>query len=365
MKYLDEFRDPVAARRVAEEIRRAVTRPWTLMEVCGGQTHSIVKNGLDSLWPSEITLAHGPGCPVCVTPAEAVDKAVALAEKPEVILTSFGDMIRVPGSKGDLASARARGADVRVVYGPLDALALARREPDRTVVFFAVGFETTAPAVALSALRARAENIRNFALLARHVIVPPALEAIVSSPGNRVQGFLAAGHVCTIMGEGAYRDFVARHKIPVVITGFEPVDILRGVLALVRQLEAGRAEVENEYARVVRPGGNTSAQNLVEEVFQCTDRPWRGFGTIPLSGLEIRPAFAPWDAERRFDISAVGAVEESGECRAGDVLRGLLKPAQCPAFGSACTPERPLGAPMVSSEGACAAYYRYRPVAVR
>ncbi|MBL0058681.1 MAG: hydrogenase formation protein HypD [Elusimicrobia bacterium] len=365
MKYLDEFRDPAAARRVAEEIRRAVTRPWTLMEVCGGQTHSIVKNGLDSLWPSEITLAHGPGCPVCVTPAEAVDKAVALAEKPEVILTSFGDMIRVPGSGGDLASARARGADVRVVYGPLDALALARREPDKIVVFFAVGFETTAPAVALAVLRARTENLRNFALLARHVIVPPALEAIVSSPGNRVQGFLAAGHVCTIMGEAAYRDFVARHKIPVVITGFEPVDILRGVLALVRQLETGRAEVENEYARVVRREGNRPAQHLLEEVFQCTDRPWRGFGTIPMSGLEIRPAFAPWDAEQRFDLSGVGAVEESGECRAGDVLRGLLKPAQCPAFGSACTPERPLGAPMVSSEGACAAYYRYRPVEVR
>lgn len=364
MKFLDEFRDPVLVRRLADDIGQAVTRPWTLMEVCGGQTHSIVKNGLDSLWPSLITLAHGPGCPVCVTPAEAVDKAVALAERPDVLLASFGDMIRVPGTRGDLAAARARGADVRVVYGPLDALALARKNTDKTVVFFAVGFETTAPAVALTAARAREENIQNFALLSRHVLVPPALEAIASSPENRVQGFLAAGHVCTIMGEAAYRDFVARRRIPVVITGFEPVDILRGVLALVRQLEAGRAEVENEYARVVRPGGNPSAQDLLERVFEVADRPWRGFGTIPQSGLRMRDEFAPWDAERRFDLSSVGVEESVGDCRAGDVLRGLIKPAQCPVFGTVCTPENPLGAPMVSSEGACAAYFRYRPVEV-
>ncbi len=359
MKFLDEYRDAAPARKLAAAIARRVTRPWTLMEICGGQTHNIVRFGLDELLPPAITLVHGPGCPVCVTPVELIDAAVALAARPEVTVCSFGDMLRVPGTGVDLLTARARGGDVRMVYSPLDAVNLAAQQPAREVVFFAVGFETTAPANALAVVQARRLGLRNFSLLVSHVLVPPAIEAILSAPDNRVQGFLAAGHVCTVMGTAEYEALAARFGVPIVVTGFEPVDILQGVLACVEQLESGRAEVVNAYARAVRPEGNVHAQEVMREVFTIVDRTWRGIGRIPRSGFALKPEFASFDAARRFGIAG-DAPPQSTECISGLIMRGLKRPQECPAFGVRCTPEHPVGAPMVSGEGACAAYYRYR-----
>jgi hydrogenase expression/formation protein HypD len=355
---VDEFRGEEACRRLAGAVHRAATRPWTLMEICGGQTHTIVKSGIDRMLPETVTLVHGPGCPVCVTPVELIDRACALARRPDVILTSFGDMLRVPGSGTDLLGVKSAGGDVRMVYSPLDALALAQKRPDREVVFFAVGFETTAPANAMAVFRAHATGVRNFSILSSHVRVPPAMEAILAAPDNAVQGFLAAGHVCTVMGTEEYEPIAARHRIPVVVTGFEPVDLLQGVLLTVQALEAGRFGVENQYTRVVTREGNREAKRLLERVFQVTDRAWRGIGVIPSSGLGLRDEFAAYDAERRFDVRTAPA-PESPECIAGEILRGRRKPRECAAFGVRCTPERPLGAPMVSSEGACAAYFHY------
>jgi hydrogenase expression/formation protein HypD len=360
MKYLDEYRDAGLVRAGIGEIRRALTRPWTLMEICGGQTHSIMRSGLDGLLPEAIRLIHGPGCPVCVTPLEQIDRAIAIAARPEVIFASFGDMLRVPGSHTDLFSVRARGGDVRVVYSPLDALALARRNPDKQVVFFAIGFETTAPANAMAVRQARAQGVRNFSALVSHVRVPPAMRAILSSPHNEVQAFLAAGHVNTVMGYHEYPSLAAEFKVPIVVTGFEPVDLVRGLLMAVRQLEQGRCEVENAYGRVVTLEGNLSAQRVIDEVFESCDRQWRGIGEIPSSGWRLRPEFAAFDAAQRFDVGRIEAVE-SPLCISGRILQGRSKPVECAAFGRDCTPERPLGAPMVSSEGACAAYYRYHP----
>lgn len=361
MKFLDEYRDAALARKLAETIARTVTRPWTLMEVCGGQTHAIVKFGLDELLPPGLELVHGPGCPVCVTPVELIDKALEIAARPEVIFCSFGDMLRVPGTRGDLFSVKARGGDVRIVYSPLDAVKLARENPAREVVFFAVGFETTAPANAMAVAQAWQQSLRNFSLLVSHVLVPPAMEAILSSPNNRVQGFLAAGHVCVVMGFSEYEPIARRYRVPIVVTGFEPLDILQGVLMCVQQLETGRAEVENQYARAVRREGNTPAQQLIREVFRVVPRKWRGVGEIPQSGLGLSAAFAEFDAEQRFGVAGLCA-EESSECISGLILQGVRKPHECPAFGTRCTPEHPLGATMVSSEGACAAYHRYRRV---
>jgi hydrogenase expression/formation protein HypD len=357
MKFVDEFRQPRPARALLEQIRATVTQPWTIMEVCGGQTHTIVRWGLDELLPREITLVHGPGCPVCVTPIEMIDLAIELARRPGITLCSFGDMLRVPGSAGDLFDARAAGADVRVVYSPLDALELARREPSREVAFFAVGFETTAPTTAMAIFQAARLRVPNFSVVAAHVRVPPAIEAILTSPGNRVQGFLAAGHVCTVMGIAEYRPLVEKFKVPIVVTGFEPVDLLQGVAMCVAQLEAGRAELENQYARSVRAEGNRPARTLMAEVFAAVDRRWRGLDVLPRSALALSERYAEFDAVRRFGLAHRPA-HEPAECHAGEVLRGLLKPPQCPAFGKGCTPERPLGAPMVSAEGACAAYFR-------
>ncbi len=358
MKYLTEYRDGRVARALIDEIRGAATQPWVLMEVCGGQTHTIVKQGLDELIGGAVEMIHGPGCPVCVTPLEQIDKALALAARPDVIFTSFGDMLRVPGSACDLFQIRARGGAVRVVYSPLDALDLARKHLDKEVVFFAVGFETTAPANAMAVWRAKQLGVTNFTVLVSHVTVPPALTAILDSPDNRVQGFLAAGHVCTIMGWTEYEPIAAKYRVPIVVTGFEPIDILEGMLMTVRQLEEGRHEVENQYVRSVKRDGNQPAQELVSRVFHLVDRKWRGIGEIPGSGLGLREEFAEFDAERRFAVEAIHT-EESAACHAGEVLRGLLKPFECPAFGKECTPDHPLGAPMVSSEGACAAYYNY------
>ncbi len=358
MKYLSEYRDPKLARALVAEIKRTATRRWVLMEVCGGQTHTIVKQGLDELLGNAVEMVHGPGCPVCVTPLEQIDKALALAARPDVIFTSFGDMLRVPGSDCDLLQVRARGGSVRIVYSPLDALELARKHPDKEVVFFAVGFETTAPANAMAVWRAKQLGVKNFSVLVSHVTVPPAMIALLDSPDNRVQGFLAAGHVCTIMGWTEYEPIAAKYKVPIVVTGFEPLDILEGMLLAVRQLEEGRHEVENQYVRSVRRDGNQPAQDLVTQVFELVDRNWRGIGPIPRSGLGVRPEFAEFDAERRFSVEGIRTAEPT-ICRAGDVLRGVLKPFDCPAFGTMCTPEQPLGAPMVSSEGACAAYYNY------
>ena len=358
MKYLSEYRDPALARALIGQIRQTASRRWTLMEVCGGQTHTIVKQGLDELLGESVEMIHGPGCPVCVTPLEQIDRALALAAMPNVVFTSFGDMLRVPGSECDLLQVRARGGQVRVVYSPLDAVALARKNPDREVVFFAVGFETTAPANAMAVWRAAQLGIRNFSMLVSHVTVPPAMTAILDAPDNRVQGFLAAGHVCTVMGWTEYEPIAARYRVPIIVTGFEPLDILEGIYLGIRQLEAGRYEVENQYVRSVRREGTVPARTLVERVFHLVDRQWRGLGTIPMSGLALREEFADFDAELRFGLSEIRASEPT-ECRAGEVLRGLLKPPDCPMFGNRCTPEHPLGAPMVSSEGACAAYFNY------
>ena len=358
MKYIDEYRNAASAEMLIKEIHNVVTRTWTIMEICGGQTHTIVKSGIDELLPSNLTLVHGPGCPVCVTPLELIDKAVAIASRPDIIFTSFGDMLRVPGSEKDLLAVKAAGGDVRIVYSPLDALELAKQNPEKKIVFFAVGFETTAPANAMSVWQTKQLDIKNFSILCSHVLVPPAMEAILSSPVNRVQGFLAAGHVCTIMGYEEYIPLASKYRVPIVVTGFEPVDILQGILMTVKQLEEGRAEVENQYARAVRREGNRPAQELIQKVFRITDRAWRGIGTIPKSGYQLRDEFAAFDAENVFDVTAIHT-QESPLCIAGQVMQGLKKPHECSAFGNQCTPEHPLGAPMVSSEGACAAYYHY------
>lgn len=362
MKYVDEYRDAALVRKLAAAVARASTRPWTIMEICGGQTHAIVKFGLDDLLPRNITLVHGPGCPVCVTSAGLIDQAVTLALEHKVILCSFGDMLRVPGNGIDLLTAKARGGDVRIVYSPLDAVALAKANPGREVVFFAVGFETTAPANAMSVLQAERDQVPNFSILTSHVLVPPAMRAILGSTDNRVQGFLAAGHVCTIMGVQEYGPIAREYRAPIVITGFEPVDILEGILLCVQQLESGRAEVENAYSRAVRTEGNIHARRIVEQVFEICDRDWRGIGVIPLSGLGVRANYASYDAARRFRLGTATA-DAATECISGAIMRGVKKPHHCPAFGTRCTPEHPLGAPMVSSEGACAAYYRYRHLA--
>ena len=358
MKYVDEYRNAAEAEKLLAAIRRTVTRPWIIMEICGGQTHTFVKFGIDDLLPPEITLVHGPGCPVCVTPLELIDQALAIAARPEVIFTSFGDMLRVPGSRGDLLGVRAQGGDVRMVYSPLDAVKLAQQNPAREVVFFAVGFETTAPANAMAVRQAHRLGLTNFSILSAHVLVPPAMEAILGSPTNRVQGFLAAGHVCAVMGYWEYEPLAERYGIPIVVTGFEPLDLLHGVLMTVEMLEAGTHGVANQYARAVTRAGNLPAQRTLQEVFTVCDRRWRGIGLLPGSGLALAPAYAHMDAAARFAATGITA-EESPLCIAGEILQGLKKPHACPAFGTLCTPERPLGAPMVSSEGACAAYYAY------
>ncbi len=358
MKYVSEYRDPELARSLIDRILATASRPRVLMEVCGGQTHTIVRQGLQELLRGAVDMIHGPGCPVCVTPLEQIDRALHLAARPDVIFTSFGDMLRVPGSDGDLLRVRARGGEVRVVYSPLDALEIARAQPDREVVFFAVGFETTAPANAMAVWRARELGVSNFSVLVSHVTVPPAIRAILDAPDNRVEAFLAAGHVCTVMGWKEYEPLVEEYGVPIVVTGFESVDILEGIYMAIRQLEEGRAEVENQYVRSVRRAGNEPAQELVSKVFVPVDRKWRGIGEIPQSGLGLRKDFAAFDAEKRFQLESIRTSEPEA-CMAGDVLRGRIKPFECPAFGDECTPERPLGAPMVSSEGACAAYYNY------
>ncbi|MEU3708557.1 hydrogenase formation protein HypD [Streptomyces catenulae] len=359
MKYLEEFRNPDLARRLLDDIHATVTRPWALMEVCGGQTHTIIRHGIDQLLPDQVELIHGPGCPVCVTPLEVIDKALEIAARPDVIFCSFGDMLRVPGTDRDLFRVRSEGGDVRVVYSPLDALKVARENPGKEVVFFGIGFETTAPPNAMTVHQARRLGIRNFSLLVSHVRVPPAIEAIMRSADCRVQGFLAAGHVCSVMGVDEYPELAARHRVPIVVTGFEPLDILEGVRRAVRQLERGEHHVDNAYARAVRPRGNPAAQAMIADIFEVTDRSWRGIGTIPGSGWRLSPRYREYDAEHRFAVTGI-TTEEPAACRSGDVLQGLIKPHQCPAFGTDCTPRTPLGATMVSSEGACAAYYLYR-----
>jgi hydrogenase expression/formation protein HypD len=363
VKHLTEYRDAERVKPLLEEIRKTVTQPWVLMEICGGQTHSIIRHGFDQLLPDEIELVHGPGCPVCVTPLELIDKALQIAARPDVIFTSFGDMLRVPGSQKDLFQVKAEGSDVRVVYSPLDCLKIAQDNPDREVVFFGVGFETTAPANAMAVLQAHQLGIDNFSMLVSHVRVPPAIEALLSSPENRVQAFLAAGHVCTVMGTWEYGPLAERFKVPIVVTGFEPLDLARGILHVVRQLERGQAEVENAYERVVVAQGNIPAQSVIDRVFESCDRKWRGVGLIPGSGWRLRPEFTAYDAEQRFDVGEI-EVNESPLCQAGLVLQGRLKPNECPAFGKECTPRTPLGAPMVSNEGACAAYYQYGRIEV-
>lgn len=358
MKYLDEYRNPEVAKRILDEIHAVATQPWVIMEICGGQTHSIIKNGIDQLLPDGIELVHGPGCPVCVTPLEQIDKALEIAARPDVIFTSFGDMLRVPGSEKDLFMVKSEGGDVRIVYSPLDAVALARKHPDKKVVFFAVGFETTAPNNAMAVWQAHREGLKNFSVLVSHVLVPPAMKTLLSSPQNRVQGYLAAGHVCTVMGWEEYVPIAKEFKVPIVVTGFEPVDILEGMLMAVRQLEKGECRVENQYSRVVRREGNRPAQNLISKVFRISHRKWRGIGEIPASGLALTDEFREHDAEAVFQMSGL-KVEEPDECISGLVLQGLKKPFECAAFGKQCTPQTPLGATMVSSEGACSAYFAY------
>ncbi|MFZ1527976.1 MAG: hydrogenase formation protein HypD [Ferruginibacter sp.] len=358
MKYLSEYRDAAVVEKYLAELHQITTRPWTLMEICGGQTHSLVKNGIIGLLPQKITMVHGPGCPVCVTPLHLIDKAVYLAEEKGVILCSYGDMLRVPGSKKSLLEAKANGADVRILYSPLEAVTLAKQNPGNEVVFFAVGFETTAPANALSVLHAQRGGIKNYSILTSHVLVPPAIEALVNDETNIVQGFLAAGHVCTIMGVDEYFPLVEKYKLPVVITGFEPVDLLQGITMLVRQLESGTYKLENQYSRVVKPEGNPHARKVIEDVFEVSSREWRGIGEIPLSGYEVNEKLKAYDANKKFKINIEKAAE-SEECIAGEILRGIKKPNQCPQFGKKCTALNPLGAPMVSSEGACAAYYHF------
>jgi hydrogenase expression/formation protein HypD len=358
MKYLDEYRNPAKAKSLLREIGSIVTQHWVIMEICGGQTHAFLHHGLDAMLPPQIELVHGPGCPVCVTPLEQIDRAIVIASRSNVIFTSYGDMLRVPGSTKDLFSVRAQGGDVRVVYSPLEAVQIAEANPDKQVVFFAIGFETTAPANAMAVLQANQKNIKNFSVLVSHVRVPPAMEAILSSKSNRVQAFLAAGHVCAVMGFHEYPPIAEKYHVPIIVTGFEPVDLLNGLLAAIKQLEAGRAEAENQYQRAVKFGGNESAQRAIRSVFESVDRKWRGIGVIPQSGWGLSPEFQMFDAEKRFDVENIFA-HESPLCIAGEILRGMKKPTQCTAFGKDCTPQMPLGAPMVSAEGACAAYYRY------
>ncbi len=358
MKYLEEFRDPELAGRLLEDIRRSTTQAWAIMEVCGGQTHSIIRNGIDQLLPDSIELIHGPGCPVCVTPLEIIDKALSIAARPEVTFCSFGDMLRVPGSQKDLFQVKSEGGDVRIVYSPLDALKIARENPQRQVVFFGIGFETTAPANAMAIMQAKRQALDNFSVLVSHVLVPPAMEAILQSPANRVQAFLAAGHVCSVMGTWQYDPLVEKYGTPIVVTGFEPLDILLGIQTVVRQLESGQAKLENAYPRAVTVAGNRPAQQVLANVFEVTDRAWRGIGSIPASGWKLRAEYSTFDAEARFGVGHIHTLE-SPLCHSGEVLQGLLKPNRCPAFGKECTPQTPLGATMVSNEGACAAYYRY------
>jgi hydrogenase expression/formation protein HypD len=358
MKYIDEYRDRQLAIKLSEEIRSVATKQWKIMEICGGQTHSILKYGLEEYLPDKITLIHGPGCPVCVTPLELIDKAIAIAERENVILASFGDMLRVPGSKKDLLSVKAKGGNVKIVYSPLDAVRLAERNPDKKVVFFAVGFETTAPANAMAVIEAKRKSLRNFSILCSHVLVPPAIEALLSSKNNKIDGLLAAGHVCTVMGYEEYVPVSKKYKVPIVVTGFEPVDILQGILLTVKQLEEDKSEVQNQYSRAVMKEGNIPAKKLLEEVFEKTDRKWRGIGLIPSSGFKLREEFSDYDAEKIFSVENI-LTEESSLCIAGEVLQGIKKPAECSMFDKECTPEHPFGAPMVSSEGACAAYFHY------
>jgi hydrogenase expression/formation protein HypD len=359
MKFLDEYRDPKLAQTIVTDIRKRVTRPWVLMEICGGQTHTLMRYGIDNLVPPEIELVHGPGCPVCVTPLEMVDKAIEIASQPDVIFVSYGDMLRVPGSSSDLFQVKAAGGDVRIAYSPMEAVDLARRNPDKKVVFFAVGFETTAPANAMSVWQAKREGLNNFSILVSHVLVPPAIRALLESRQNRVQGFIAPGHVCTVMGYTEYEELAERYKVPFVVGGFEPLDLLESIRMLVAQLEEGRAGVENQYVRSVTRKGNEAARRRMFEVFEIGDRKWRGIGVIGDSGYRLREEYAAFDAERIFGVEQVSA-QEPPECIAALVLQGLKKPMDCPMFGTGCTPDKPLGAPMVSSEGACAAYYRYR-----
>lgn len=359
MKYLDEFRDPAIAKKILDEIHRITSKPWVIMEICGGQTHSIIRNGIDQVLPDKIELVHGPGCPVCVTPLEIIDKAIEIASQPNVIFTSFGDMLRVPGSHKDLFMVRSEGGDVRTVFSPLESLKIARDNPQKEVVFFAVGFETTAPGNAMAIAQAAREGLTNFSELVSHVLVPPAMEALLSSPSNRVQGYLAAGHVCTVMGWDEYEPISAKYKVPIVITGFEPLDVLDGILHTIKQLEAGAHKVENRYARIVEQGGNQAAQDIIRDVFEITNRKWRGIGEIPASGFQISQKYIAFNAEQKFQVGDIDT-EEPEICISGVILQGLKKPNDCPAFGSKCTPQQPLGATMVSSEGACAAYYKYQ-----
>jgi len=358
MKYIKEYRDPAGVERYLNEIHKITTQKWNIMEVCGGQTHSLVKNGILDLLPDKINMVHGPGCPVCVTPLHLIDKAVHLALEHNVILCSFGDMLRVPGSQYSLLEAKAKGADIRILYSPLEAVKIAEENPNREVVFFAVGFETTAPANALSVVHAKKKNVTNFSILASHVLVPPAIEAVMNDESTTIQGFLAAGHVCTIMGLDEYRPLVDKYSIPIVVTGFEPIDLLQGIFMVIKQLENGEHILENQYARVVKPDGNPNAVEVIKSVFETDDREWRGIGTIPQSGYQVKDEYAHYDANRKFNI-AIEKAEENKECIAGEILKGIKKPHQCPQFGKGCTPQNPLGAPMVSSEGACAAYYHF------
>ena len=358
MKYLTEYRNPELALKVLEEIKKTVTKPWKIMEVCGGQTHSLVKNGILSVLPKEITMVHGPGCPVCVTPLHLIDKAIYLAEEKGVVLCSFGDMIRVPGSKKSILEAKAQGADIRILYSPLEAVNIAKDNPDKEIVFFAVGFETTAPANALSVIHAEKLGITNYSILTSHVIVPPAIENVMEDVDSHIDGFLAAGHVCTIMGYWEYYPLVEKFKVPIVVTGFEPLDILQGILMTIQQLEEGRFEVENQYSRIVTEEGNESAQDIIAKVFEITDRVWRGMENIPMSGYGVKQEYVTFDAMQKFDVN-IKEAEENQACLAGDIMKGIIKPIQCPEFGKTCTPQFPLGAPMVSSEGACAAYYHF------
>jgi hydrogenase expression/formation protein HypD len=358
MKYLSEYRDPVLAQKYLEEIKRTVTRPWSIMEVCGGQTHSLVKNGIIDMLPDSVTMIHGPGCPVCVTPLRLIDKAVFLAAEKEVILCSFGDMLRVPGSQKSLLQAKAEGADVRVLYSPLEAVKIAEDNPDKEVVFFAVGFETTAPANALSVIHAQRRGVKNYSILTSHVLVPPAIKAVIDDKESKIDGFLAAGHVCTIMGSSEYHPLSAKYEVPIVVTGFEPLDVLQGILMVIRQLEGKEAKVENQYARIVRENGNPEAQKVIEQVFEIQDQTWRGIGEIPLSGYGVKAEFEQFDAAKKFDVNITEA-PENPLCISGQIMKGIKKPFECSQFGKACNPTNPLGAPMVSSEGACAAYYHF------
>jgi hydrogenase expression/formation protein HypD len=359
MKFIDEYRDPVKVKNLTERIAKITTKPWSIMEVCGGQTHAILRFGIDRLLPDQITLLHGPGCPVCVTPVELIDKAIALASRRDVILCSFGDMLRVPGSKSDLLSEKAKGGDIRICYSPLDALKIAQANPAKEVVFFAVGFETTAPANGMAVYQASRMKLANFSILSAQVLIPPAIELLLSSKQSKIDGFLAPGHVCTVTGYERYERIATKYNVPIVVTGFEPIDILQGIYQTIAQLEQSKGEVENAYARVVKREGNPKALQLLDEVFETVNRKWRGFGVIPESGLALKQAYVNYDAEKKFAIADI-TVEEPSECISGLVLQGLKKPIECPAFGSRCTPEKPLGATMVSSEGACAAYYRYK-----